>query len=185
MKPWGRQNSIILLTAYVDRKYKIITNRTVFNYNRNHKIIVLEDLEVFLVNFQCELYNTSLHFLSSSSVDSWAIEQQKANVFVLCHTKLMPLIINYDVNNWQQITNVLLDYKIEHRKIFNGTVRAQIYDHAFKLARAELIDYKIPLNLSQSMKFENETGPIKILMKHLDYIETMFNFNEDLHLFKV
>ncbi|XP_071808617.1 aminopeptidase A-like [Asterias amurensis] len=63
--------------------------------------------------------------------------------------------VNYDTENWKALSEQLMD---DHQ-VMDIRDRAGLLDDAFNLARAELIDYSIPLDMTRYLSSEEEYTP--------------------------
>ena len=78
--------------------------------------------------------------------------------------------VNYDATNWNLIRNQLLD---DHRQI-SVVNRAQIMDDSLNIARANLLPYVYPLDISQYLVNELDYIPWESSLRAFDYIDLMF-----------
>ena len=83
--------------------------------------------------------------------------------------------VNYDRSNWDSLTSFLVT---SHDGIHRIN-RAQILDDSFNLARAGLLDYEVPLSISEYLSLEREYIPLKAGLNSLSYLDLMFRQRED------
>jgi len=77
--------------------------------------------------------------------------------------------VNYDVQNWDMISNTLME---DHTKIHRIN-RAQVMDDAFDLARGGLLDYSTALKTTEYLKSETDYIPWKAALTGFVYLEDM------------
>ena len=91
--------------------------------------------------------------------------------------------VNYDKKNWQLIINQLMDPRQFH-KIAQSN-RAQLIDDAMNLARAEILDYTIALDVTKYLNHETDYVPWKAAVNNLQYIDSMLIRTPDYDKMKV
>ncbi|CAD7684696.1 unnamed protein product [Nyctereutes procyonoides] len=85
--------------------------------------------------------------------------------------------VNYEIPTWEWIaTNLFLNHKS-----FSSADRASLIDDAFALARAQLLDYKMALNLTKYLKMEEEFLPWQRVISAVTYIISMFEDDTELY----
>ncbi|XP_063493298.1 glutamyl aminopeptidase isoform X3 [Symphalangus syndactylus] len=85
--------------------------------------------------------------------------------------------VNYEVATWDSIASVL---SLNH-KTFSSADRASLIDDAFALARAQLLDYKVALNLTKYLKREEDFLPWQRVISAVTYIISMFEDDKELY----
>ncbi|XP_014663500.1 PREDICTED: glutamyl aminopeptidase-like [Priapulus caudatus] len=79
-------------------------------------------------------------------------------------------LVNYWEENWNRLAEVL---NSNHYAI-DGSTRMTLINHAFMLARASKIDYRIPFRIASYLSLkEEEAGPWKVFLHHMSYISQM------------
>ncbi|KAF0884395.1 glutamyl aminopeptidase isoform X1 [Crocuta crocuta] len=85
--------------------------------------------------------------------------------------------VNYEVPTWEWIaTNLSFNYKG-----FSSADRASLIDDAFALARAQLLDYKMALNLTKYLRMEEDYLPWQRVISAITYIISMFEDDKELY----
>jgi aminopeptidase N len=74
--------------------------------------------------------------------------------------------VNYDLNNWQQLIKQLN----ESNTNIHVLNRVQLIDDSFNLARAGMLNYTIPLNLSTYLTKEDDQIPWYTAIECLSYV---------------
>ncbi|XP_008059418.1 glutamyl aminopeptidase [Carlito syrichta] len=85
--------------------------------------------------------------------------------------------VNYEVPTWNMIASVLF----WNHTSFSSADRASLIDDAFALARAQLLDYKVALNLTKYLKLEKEFLPWQRVISAITYIISMFEDDKELY----
>ncbi|CAK6432894.1 unnamed protein product [Pipistrellus nathusii] len=85
--------------------------------------------------------------------------------------------VNYETSTWDQIITNLSS----NHKDFSSADRASFIDDAFALARAQLLDYGVALNLTKYLKMENEFLPWQRVISAVSYIISMFEDDKELY----
>ncbi|XP_058150075.1 glutamyl aminopeptidase [Dasypus novemcinctus] len=85
--------------------------------------------------------------------------------------------VNYEEPTWDGIATNLSD----NHKNFSPADRASFIDDAFALARAQLLDYKVPLNLTKYLKKEEDFLPWQRVISAITYIISMFEDDKELY----
>ncbi|KAL2780749.1 glutamyl aminopeptidase isoform 3 [Daubentonia madagascariensis] len=85
--------------------------------------------------------------------------------------------VNYEVLIWNQIAE---DLSLNH-KGFSSADRASLIDDAFALARAQLLDYRVALNLTKYLKSEEDFLPWQRVIAAITYIISMFEDDQELY----
>uniref|UniRef100_A0A8D2E287 Aminopeptidase n=1 Tax=Sciurus vulgaris TaxID=55149 RepID=A0A8D2E287_SCIVU len=85
--------------------------------------------------------------------------------------------VNYEEQTWKLIATDLLS---NHRK-FSSADRASFIDDAFALARAQLLDYKVALNLTQYLRMEEDFLPWQRAISAVTYVISMFEDDKELY----
>jgi len=88
--------------------------------------------------------------------------------------------VNYDTVNWQALAVRLAENPLDISRLS----RAQLLDDSLNLARANLLDYDLALNLTRYLVKEREYIPWLSGLKSLSYIDKMFRHDENYELFK-
>lgn len=91
--------------------------------------------------------------------------------------------VNYDVQNWKLIIDHLNDPH-KYQEISQAN-RAQLIDDAMDLARADILDYTIAMDLTKYLKHETNYVPWKTAINNLFYIDSMLVRMPDYYLMKV
>ena len=91
--------------------------------------------------------------------------------------------VNYDLKNWKLITNYLND-PLKYSDISPAN-RAQLINDAMNLARADILDYTVALDVTKYLRHETEYVPWKTAISDLFYIDSMLIHSSDYHLMKV
>ncbi|KAK2495914.1 hypothetical protein MC885_001742 [Smutsia gigantea] len=85
--------------------------------------------------------------------------------------------VNYEVPTWDWIaTNLSFNHKG-----FSSADRASLIDDAFALARAQLLDYKVALNLTKYLRMEEDFLPWQRVISAITYIISMFEDDKELY----
>lgn len=87
--------------------------------------------------------------------------------------------VNYEEGQWEDIAQDLSTNN--NRMNFSSADRASLIDDAFALARAQLLNYKHALNLTNYLKTENEYVPWQRAISAVTYIVSMFEDDEELY----
>uniref|UniRef100_A0A2K5MI48 Aminopeptidase n=1 Tax=Cercocebus atys TaxID=9531 RepID=A0A2K5MI48_CERAT len=85
--------------------------------------------------------------------------------------------VNYEVATWDSIAAEL---SLNH-KTFSSADRASLIDDAFALARSQLLDYKVALNLTMYLKKEENFLPWQRVISAVTYIISMFEDDKELY----
>ncbi|XP_038060244.1 glutamyl aminopeptidase-like isoform X2 [Patiria miniata] len=80
--------------------------------------------------------------------------------------------VNYDTQNW----NLLNEQLVNNHTVIDIRNRAGLLDDAFNLARAEMIDYDIPLDLTKYLVQEEEYTPWDAAYDGIIYLREMLRF---------
>lgn len=91
--------------------------------------------------------------------------------------------VNYDATNWKLITHHLNDPQRYHEIAQSN--RAQLIDDAMNLARADLLDYTIALDVTKYLSHERDHVPWKTAINNLMYIDSMLLRTSDYGKMKV
>uniref|UniRef100_A0A2S2PB91 glutamyl aminopeptidase n=2 Tax=Schizaphis graminum TaxID=13262 RepID=A0A2S2PB91_SCHGA len=100
---------------------------------------------------------TSVMYLRDSSLCTWVIFNLQWTGFYR---------VNYDLNNWQQLIKQLN----ESNTNIHVLNRVQLIDDSFNLARAGMLNYTIPLNLSTYLTKEDDEIPWYTAIECLSYV---------------
>ncbi|NXY83991.1 AMPE aminopeptidase, partial [Alcedo cyanopectus] len=85
--------------------------------------------------------------------------------------------VNYDSQNWERLSNFLAnDYQV-----FSASDRAGILDDAFSLARAELVNYSVPLQLTRYLIYERDYLPWHRVISSVTYLANMLQDDTNLY----
>lgn len=85
--------------------------------------------------------------------------------------------VNYEASTWDLI---ITNLSSNHRG-FSSADRASFFDDAFALARAQLLDYGVALNLTKYLKVEKEFLPWQRVISAVSYIISMFEDDKELY----
>nr|XP_006119337.1 glutamyl aminopeptidase-like [Pelodiscus sinensis] len=85
--------------------------------------------------------------------------------------------VNYETQNWDYIANNLL----KNYSSFSSADRAGLLDDAFSLARAELLNYSVPLNLTRYLENEEDYLPWQRVISAVSYLRDMFKDDTELY----
>ncbi|ELK36549.1 Glutamyl aminopeptidase [Myotis davidii] len=85
--------------------------------------------------------------------------------------------VNYEASSWGLIITSLSS----NHTGFSSADRASFIDDAFALARAQLLDYKVALNLTKYLKMEKDFLPWQRVISAVTYIISMFEDDKDLY----
>ncbi|KAM4834249.1 glutamyl aminopeptidase [Thomomys bottae] len=85
--------------------------------------------------------------------------------------------VNYEGETWFQIATKLAS----NHKEFSAADRASLIDDAFALARAQIIDYKLALNLTLYLQKEEDFLPWQRVISAVTYIITMFEDDREIY----
>ncbi|XP_066134744.1 glutamyl aminopeptidase [Saccopteryx bilineata] len=85
--------------------------------------------------------------------------------------------VNYELQTWDLIATNLSS----NHMYFSSADRASLIDDAFALARAQLLDYKVALNLTKYLKMEKDFLPWKRVISAVTYIIDMFEDDKELY----
>lgn len=85
--------------------------------------------------------------------------------------------VNYEEVTWDRIAT---DLYSNHSQ-FSSADRASFIDDAFALARAQLLDYKVALNLTQYLKNEEDYLPWQRAISAVTYIISMFEDDKEIY----
>lgn len=90
--------------------------------------------------------------------------------------------VNYDIRNWQLITDHLMDEK--KFKEIAATNRAQLIGDAMNLANAGYLNYGIALNVTRYLKHEVDLVPLSAGIRELEFLDGMLYNTPSYNLFK-
>ncbi|XP_031232030.1 glutamyl aminopeptidase [Mastomys coucha] len=85
--------------------------------------------------------------------------------------------VNYEEGTWDWIAGAL---SLNHTS-FSSADRSSFIDDAFALARAQLLNYKIALNLTMYLKSEEDYLPWERVISAVSYIISMFQDDRELY----
>ncbi|NXC51288.1 AMPE aminopeptidase, partial [Penelope pileata] len=85
--------------------------------------------------------------------------------------------VNYDSQNWATLSTLLLN----NHETFSAADRAGILDDAFSLARAGLLNYSVPLELTRYLTNETDYLPWYRAIAAVTYIADMFEDDTNLY----
>ncbi|XP_047574175.1 glutamyl aminopeptidase [Lutra lutra] len=85
--------------------------------------------------------------------------------------------VNYEVPTWEWIATHLSSNHTD----FSSADRASLIDDAFALARAQLLDYKMALNLTKYLRMEEDFLPWQRAISAVTYIISMFEDDKELY----
>ncbi|XP_008579163.1 PREDICTED: glutamyl aminopeptidase-like isoform X2 [Galeopterus variegatus] len=85
--------------------------------------------------------------------------------------------VNYELSIWDSIA---LNLSVYH-ETFSSADRASLIDDAFALARAQLLDYRVPLNLTKYLTSEGDYLPWQRVISAVTYIISMFEDDQELY----
>lgn len=111
-------------------------------------------------------------------------EEIDENEWIIFNTQVAHYYrVNYDLKNWKLISNYLNNAQ-KFRNI-PPVNRAQLINDAMNLARADILDYTVALDVTKYLKHEKDYVPWKTAIKDLLYIDSMLTYSSDYHLMKV
>ncbi|XP_068157458.1 aminopeptidase N [Drosophila tropicalis] len=90
--------------------------------------------------------------------------------------------VNYDIDNWQAITQHLMDEK--HFEEIAPANRAQLIDDVLNLARGSFLSYDTAMNLTRYLAHETGHVPWKAAIINFNFIDSMFVNSGDYDLLK-
>ncbi|KAG5672285.1 hypothetical protein PVAND_002422 [Polypedilum vanderplanki] len=90
--------------------------------------------------------------------------------------------VNYDSQNWKLITDHLNDPQ-RYKQIANAN-RAQLIDDSMNLARADILDYTVAMDMTKYLKHEKDFVPWKTAINNLLYVDSMLIRTPDYNLMK-
>uniref|UniRef100_A0A8B7TUB8 Aminopeptidase n=1 Tax=Castor canadensis TaxID=51338 RepID=A0A8B7TUB8_CASCN len=85
--------------------------------------------------------------------------------------------VNYEVQTWDDIAKTLF---LNHME-FSSADRTSFIDDAFALARAQLLNYKVALNLTKYLRMEEDFLPWQRAISAVTYIISMFEDDQELY----
>ncbi|XP_067993542.1 glutamyl aminopeptidase [Melanerpes formicivorus] len=85
--------------------------------------------------------------------------------------------VNYDSQNWNRLSNLL----VNNYKSLSAADRAGILDDAFSLARAGLVDYAVPLQLTRYLTNETDYLPWHRVISAVTYLANMLEDDQNLY----
>lgn len=85
--------------------------------------------------------------------------------------------VNYEEETWNTIAENLSSNHVD----FSSADRASFIDDAFALARAQLLNYKVALNLTKYLKMEMDYLPWQRVISAITYIISMFEDDNDIY----
>jgi aminopeptidase N len=91
--------------------------------------------------------------------------------------------VNYDAQNWKLIIQHLNNPQ-KYQEISPAN-RAQLIDDAMHLARAEILDYSVAMDVTKYLKHETSYVAWKTAINNLFYIDSMLIQMPDYNLMKV
>uniref|UniRef100_A0A182PEE9 Aminopeptidase N n=1 Tax=Anopheles epiroticus TaxID=199890 RepID=A0A182PEE9_9DIPT len=123
---------------------------------------------------------SATHWLSSRAVqletpvpdDEWVVFNKQQSGYYR---------VNYDRRNWELLTQALLDNHIA----IHWLNRAQLIDDAFNLARADLLDMEVVLQLMRYLRSERAYAPWHAADKVLSYLHDRVRATAHEHSFLV
>lgn len=80
--------------------------------------------------------------------------------------------VNYDLENWR----LLYDQLIRDFKTIDVTNRAQLIDDALDLARGNLLDYEVSLNITSYLKNDFEYLPWRSALQNFGFLDAMLQY---------
>eukprot|EP00076_Gallus_gallus_P049427 XP_426327.3 glutamyl aminopeptidase [Gallus gallus] len=86
--------------------------------------------------------------------------------------------VNYDSQNWNTLSTLL----VNNHENFSAADRAGILDDAFSLARAGLVNYSVPLELTKYLINETDYLPWHRVISAVTYIADMLEDDTNLYL---
>ncbi|NXN79471.1 AMPE aminopeptidase, partial [Bombycilla garrulus] len=86
--------------------------------------------------------------------------------------------VNYDSQNWATLSRLLLQ---NHTLNFSAADRAGILDDAFSLARPGLVNYTVPLELTQYLRNETDYLPWNRAISSVTYLANMLEDDNDVY----
>ncbi|XP_006881151.1 PREDICTED: glutamyl aminopeptidase [Elephantulus edwardii] len=85
--------------------------------------------------------------------------------------------VNYEESTWNYIAENLSSNHMS----FSSADRASLIDDAFALARAQLLSYGVPLNLTRYLHEERDFSPWQRVISAVTYIISMFEDDEEIY----
>ncbi|XP_009903198.1 glutamyl aminopeptidase [Dryobates pubescens] len=85
--------------------------------------------------------------------------------------------VNYDSQNWNRLSNLLVN---DHKSL-SAADRAGILDDAFSLARPDLVDYSIPLQLTRYLTKETDYLPWHRVISSVTYLANMLEDDQNIY----
>ncbi|XP_067424282.1 glutamyl aminopeptidase isoform X2 [Emydura macquarii macquarii] len=85
--------------------------------------------------------------------------------------------VNYETQTWNNLANNLI---INHQS-FSAADRAGLLDDVFSLARAKLLNYSVPLNLTKYLQVEEDYLPWHRVMSAVSYLTDMLEDDKELY----
>uniref|UniRef100_A0A7M4EDQ9 Aminopeptidase n=1 Tax=Crocodylus porosus TaxID=8502 RepID=A0A7M4EDQ9_CROPO len=85
--------------------------------------------------------------------------------------------VNYEPQTWKDLAN----YLIKNYQSFSSADRAGVLDDAFSLARADIVNYSVPLDLTNYLQNETEYLPWQRVIVAVTYLSDMLKDDKDLY----
>ena len=85
--------------------------------------------------------------------------------------------VNYDETNWKNLTSLL---KESNHHSIHPLNRAQLVDDIMNLARSQMVDYNLAMDLLLYLKLENNYIPWEAALSSLSYLRSRLTFNSAL-----
>uniref|UniRef100_A0A8C8RPW2 Aminopeptidase n=1 Tax=Pelusios castaneus TaxID=367368 RepID=A0A8C8RPW2_9SAUR len=85
--------------------------------------------------------------------------------------------VNYETQTWNNLASSLFN---KHQS-FSSADRAGLLDDVFSLARAELLNYSVPLNLTKYLQSEEDYLPWQRVISAVSYLRDMLEDDKELY----
>ncbi|XP_039289965.1 aminopeptidase N isoform X2 [Nilaparvata lugens] len=190
MDTWTLQTGFPLVTVtrnYEDGSAEISQKRfIVSNHSQNTDRSLWWIPLTFTTSRELEFENTTpSHWMrkeQSITLKDQRLPQSKRDWIIFNIKETGFYRVNYDTQNWQSLINQLVDSE-GFKRI--GTInRAQLVDDALNLARANVINYTLALDVTRYLKQELDYFPWKSAFNAFDYLENMLSKSAGYDKFK-
>ncbi|KYO24411.1 glutamyl aminopeptidase [Alligator mississippiensis] len=123
---------------------------------------------------------TTLTFYNKSESSGITIKPSNppANSFLKINTAHVGFYrVNYELQTWKDLAN----YLFKNYQSFSSADRAGVLDDAFSLARADIVNYSVPLDLTKYLQNETEYLPWQRVIVAVTYLSDMLKDDKDLY----
>jgi aminopeptidase N len=195
MDGWTLQTGVPLLTVtrnYENNEIKLEQKRFILIESNSTEVLKLKD-EMDPLWFIPISYTTKRELDFENTKPSYWMKAEKSmtidqdidnSEWIIFNTQVAHYYrVNYDLENWKLITKHLNDP--QHYSEISQANRAQLMDDAMNLARADILDYSVAMDLTKYLKHEADYVPWKTAISNLFYIDSMLIRMPDYHLMKV